>query len=68
MRFDKKSISKLVLFSAAGAGLGYAYYYYVGCVSGTCPITSDPLVSTIYGSIMGIFLGFPNKKKEPKNN
>jgi C4-dicarboxylate transporter len=39
-----------ILIGAIG---GYAYYHYVGCSSGTCPITSKPLNSTLYGSLMG---------------
>jgi len=38
---------------ALGAVGGYLYYYFVGCVSGTCAITSDPVNSTLYGSMMG---------------
>lgn len=52
-----------VIFGAIG---GYAYYYFVGCASGTCVITSKPLNTTLYGSLMGgllfnIFV--PNPKK-----
>ena len=48
---------KLILAGAAiGTVAGYAYYYLVGCVSGTCPITSNPVNSTIYGAIMGALL------------
>ena len=36
-----------------GAIFGYLYYPYVGCVSGTCNITSKPLNSTLYGALMG---------------
>jgi phage shock protein E len=36
-----------------GAAGGYAYYYFVGCNSGSCAITSSPINSTIYGTIMG---------------
>jgi phage shock protein E len=36
-----------------GAGAGYAYYYFIGCSSGTCPITSKPLNSSLYGALMG---------------
>lgn len=36
-----------------GATAGYMYWYYIGCVSGTCPITSSPVNSTLYGSVMG---------------
>ncbi len=56
-----------------GAVAGYAYYYFVGCASGTCPITSKPLNSTMYGAIMGalIFTGFQtnnlDKQTDKKN-
>jgi len=46
-----------------GAIGGYAYYYFVGCAIGTCAITSNPLNSTLYGSMMGGLL-FSNFKKE----
>ncbi|MFZ9956984.1 MAG: DUF6132 family protein [Flavobacteriales bacterium] len=36
-----------------GAVGGYLYYAKIGCASGTCPITSSPHISTIYGAIMG---------------
>jgi hypothetical protein len=36
-----------------GAAGGYAYYYFIGCNSGSCAITSSPINSTIYGTIMG---------------
>jgi hypothetical protein len=38
---------------AIGAFAGYMYWQEIGCVSGQCPITSKPLNSTIYGSLMG---------------
>jgi hypothetical protein len=36
-----------------GAVAGYLYYHFIGCSSGTCAITSKPLNSTLYGSLMG---------------
>ena len=36
-----------------GALLGFAYYRFIGCASGSCPITSNPWASMIYGAIMG---------------
>lgn len=50
---------------ALGAIAGYAYYYYVGCASGTCAITSNPLNSTLYGSLLGALL-LNNFEKEEK--
>ena len=39
-----------------GALGGYIYYVKVGCSSGTCPITSDPTNSVLYGALMGFLL------------
>jgi hypothetical protein len=36
-----------------GAVAGYLYYHFVGCASGTCSITSQPVNSTLYGAMMG---------------
>lgn len=49
-----------------GAIAGFAYYYYVGCVSGNCSITSKPLNSSLYGSLMGglLFSSFKKKKQD----
>lgn len=46
-----------------GAIGGYLYYHFVGCVSGTCSITSRPVNSTLYGAMMGGLL-FSMFKKE----
>lgn len=46
-----------VIFALIGAVGGYLYYRLVGCVTGTCAISSDPYISTIYGAVMGILLG-----------
>ncbi len=55
----KKKIGiKMGIFAAGGAIAGYAYYYFIGCKTGTCPITSNPLITTLYGMVMGIVLGF----------
>ncbi|MFY9310230.1 MAG: DUF6132 family protein [Bacteroidia bacterium] len=60
---------KLTLIGVViGAIGGYAYYHFVGCANGTCAITSKPLNSTLYGSLMGaLFLNIfkkENKKTE----
>jgi len=36
-----------------GAAAGYLYWYHVGCMSGSCVITSSPVNSTLYGSVLG---------------
>ncbi|MFT4070740.1 MAG: DUF6132 family protein [Dysgonamonadaceae bacterium] len=37
----------------AGMIVGYLYWKYIGCTSGTCPITSSPIISSIYGGVLG---------------
>lgn len=54
-----------ILLGAIG---GYAYYHFVGCASGTCPITSKPLNSTLYGAVMGALLLNSFEKEETINN
>ncbi len=56
-----KSIIKLLIFSGAGASLGFAYYYFIGCQSGSCPITSNPVISTLYGLMIGVVAGFDKR-------
>jgi len=46
-------ILKLILGVVVGGGLGFAYYKFVGCATGTCPLTSNPIISTIYGAVLG---------------
>lgn len=64
-----KSLSllhKRIIAGLLGAGAGYAYYFYIGCVSGSCPITSNPYISTIYGMALGILL-VPTPQKKSDN-
>lgn len=52
-----------------GAILGYAYYYFIGCTTGSCAITSKPVNSTVYGSVIGYLLfSVFEKSKKPQDN
>ncbi len=53
-----------------GAIAGFLYWKYVGCLTGTCAITSNPVRSTIYFSLMGsLLLGlFKKTSKEQIQN
>ena len=46
-------ILKYVVGALVGGGLGFAFYKFVGCSTGTCPLTSNPIISTIYGAVLG---------------
>ncbi len=49
-------ILRLIIGAVVGGGLGFAYFKFVGCSTGACPLTSNPFVSTIYGSAVGALL------------
>jgi hypothetical protein len=55
-----------------GAAAGFAYYYFIGCVSGTCPITSNPYISTGYGAVVGLLasgaISGPNKPEQTRES
>jgi len=53
-----------ILGALVGAIGGYLYWRYVGCTTGTCPITSSPTNTIIYGAVMGALLGGIFKKKD----
>ncbi len=59
---------KALLFVTGGALLGFGYYYFIGCRTGSCPITGSPYISTIYGAFIGLLWAIPSKKKEEKNS
>lgn len=61
----KHPIAKRAAAMLAGAAAGYAYYYYIGCASGSCPITGNPYISTAYGALIGYVL-VPKSKPEQK--
>ncbi|WP_437124326.1 DUF6132 family protein [Alistipes ihumii] len=52
-----------------GALAGYFYYRQVGCVDGSCPITSSPWLSSVWGAAFGGLLAsmFKRKPKEDEN-
>ena len=46
-------IMRMVIGVLVGGGLGFGWYKLVGCSTGACPLTSNPFISTIYGSVVG---------------
>jgi len=45
---------------------GFLYWKFVGCITGTCLITSNPFRSTIYFAIMGALVFGMFKKDQKK--
>jgi len=56
----KKFINKhkiSLIGSALGAIGGYLYWFYIGCATGTCPITANWYTSAVYGVLLGWLFG-----------
>ena len=50
-----------------GAIAGFLYWKYIGCVTGTCTITSQPANASVYFAAMGaVFFGL-FKRDKPKS-
>ena len=67
--FYKKISILSIIGLVVGAIGGYIYYKEVGCVSGTCAITSNPYMSIAWGGAFGYLVldMFNGKKQKPAN-
>lgn len=50
---ENPMIWRVFLGAGVGALLGYGWYKLVGCSTGACPLTSHPVISTVYGAVLG---------------
>lgn len=53
MPLQKRTLLLILIGMILGSAAGYAYYALIGCTSGACAITSQPVNATLYGAIMG---------------
>jgi hypothetical protein len=61
----KGSVPELIGIVIGAAG-GFIYYKTVGCSTGSCPITSNPWLSIIWGTVLGYLFGSMFNKKIKK--
>ena len=52
----QNKLLRVIVGICIGGIIGYMYYYFVGCSSGVCPITRNPISSILYGSLMGFLI------------
>jgi hypothetical protein len=64
MKLRNPKIWKPLAGAIGGGLLGFGYYYFVGCKSGSCPITSNPYISILFGAVMGVLLLLDTGKKK----
>ena len=46
-------IIRILIGIVIGGALGLGWYLLVGCPTGTCPLTRNPVITTIYGAVIG---------------
>lgn len=68
LEYLKDRWTRIATYIFLGGIGGFAYYYFIGCNTGTCPITSNPYISTSYGMMMGLLLSIDSKKESKKEN
>ena len=69
MKSKLKKLLRPFLFTVGGALAGLGYYYVVGCSTGSCPITSNPIITMIYMGVIGLLLsGLFGKECDGKCN
>jgi Family of unknown function (DUF6132) len=49
-------ILRILIGVVVGGILGFGWYKLVGCSSGACPLTSNPVISTLYGMTVGALI------------
>jgi hypothetical protein len=54
---------RTVVGAVIGAGAAGAYAWFVGCETGTCPLTSNVWTATLYGGVVGAVAGWPARTK-----
>jgi hypothetical protein len=47
----------------AGAALMAAYAHFIGCRTGTCLLTSNVWIASIYGAVVGALVGWPGRRE-----
>lgn len=68
MDWNKKYFKVFTLKSILGTLLGILggtiYYFKVGCKGGSCPITSNPWLTILWGAVVGYLIGDIFNKKQ----
>ena len=60
----RRRLPFLALAVAIGAIVGGLYAHFIGCSAGTCPITSSVPTASLYGALIGLVLGWPERRRD----
>jgi hypothetical protein len=54
---SKRTIIIYIIGGAVGALAGFLYYRFIGCRTGSCPLTSTLYGAVLYGILLGSLVG-----------
>lgn len=61
-----RSPLRAVITGLLGASAAAAYAHFVGCRTGTCPLTSSVWIASFYGGAVGALVGWPDRRAEAR--
>ena len=53
---------KIIIGGIIGGAVGFAVGYFGKCASGVCPLTSNPIISTVIGVLVGAMIALSKLK------
>ncbi len=63
-RLRRAGLLFLAVAMAVGATAGGLYAHFIGCRTGTCPITSSVPLSSLYGALVGLVVAWPGRRRD----
>ena len=54
--------TRIIIGVVVGGGIGFLVGYIGKCSSGMCPLTCNPIVSTIIGALLGLLFATGNRE------
>lgn len=58
-----RSPARAAIAGLVGASAAAAYAHFVGCRTGTCPLTSNVWIASLYGAAIGAVIGWPERRR-----
>ena len=59
-----RSPARAAATAVLGAAAAAAYAHFIGCRTGTCPLTSNVWVASLYGGAVGAIVGWPDRRSD----
>ncbi len=50
------SVVRPLVGAVLGAAVGFAVYKFVGCRTGTCPLTGNPWIAMLWWGVIGVMV------------